>query len=285
MSREIIFEATSENFQQQVIEASHQQPVLVDFWATWCNPCKILLPILTQLAQAYQGKFLLAKVDTEQQRSLAEQFAIRSIPHVMLFKDGEMVDSFSGALPESEIRLFIDNYLPGVADDLLSQARSAYQSAENSKATALVEQAIKEMPESVRIIAQACGLLIDNGDFQLAAQHLEHLPINLQTDAKIAPLLARLSFVEQIEGLSKEQLEQLKSKQPESQEERFQLAAYQVLKGEIEQAMESLLEIIKQDPKFREGAARKRMLKIFEILGNSGELVHKYRMQMAKYLM
>ena len=108
-----IYDVTVENFQQVVLQTSMNRPVLVDFWAEWCNPCKSLMPTLAKLADEYQGKFILAKVNTEEQQQLAAHFGIRSIPCVKLFLKGEMVDEFMGALPEPEVRSFIDKYIPG----------------------------------------------------------------------------------------------------------------------------------------------------------------------------
>lgn len=109
MNQATSFEVTEQNFASQVIEASHQQPVLVDFWATWCGPCQSLMPILEQLAQSYQGKFLLAKVEIDSQQGLASQFGVRSVPTVKLVKNGQIVDEFTGALPESRFVHFWTN--------------------------------------------------------------------------------------------------------------------------------------------------------------------------------
>ena len=121
-----IVEVTAENYQEVVIQGSLQAPVLVDFWADWCQPCKILLPMLAKLVDEYQGKFILAKINTEQQQELAAQFGIRSIPTVKLFMQGQPVDEFSGALPEEQIRQFLDQHIPRESDKAVAQAQQRH---------------------------------------------------------------------------------------------------------------------------------------------------------------
>ena len=286
MSQPLSFNVTTEEFDKHVIEASYQQPVLVDFWASWCNPCKILMPLLEQLCESYQGKFKLAKVETDQQRELTTRYEIRSIPTVLLIKNGEIVEQFSSVLPETDIRTLLDNQLPCPADEYLEKASEAYQNNQPELAKQQLELALSSANESPRVIAAACMLLMEKGEFVIAAKHLQHLPIRIETHQQIAPLRARLSFVPLLD--SKHSLEQLQHQLASDNNNPallLQIAAHQVLAGELEAAMESLLTIIKLDAKFQEGIARKQMLKIFEALGNSGELVHKYRLQMAKYLL
>ena len=117
-----IIDLTLENFEQVVLRDSQQTPVLIDFWASWCQPCQILMPLLSKLAEEYQGKFILAKLNTEEQQEIAAQFGIRSIPTVKLFKDGAQVDEFAGALPENDIRTFLDKHIPRETNSVLAQA-------------------------------------------------------------------------------------------------------------------------------------------------------------------
>ena len=136
-----IYEVDTENYGRIVVEGSRSVPVLVDFWAEWCQPCKLLMPILARLAEAYQGKFILAKINTEEQQAIAAEFGIRSIPTVKLFRHGEPVDEFMGALPESEIRAFLDRHIPRESDQLVAQADQLIQAGKTEQAVKLIEQA------------------------------------------------------------------------------------------------------------------------------------------------
>ena len=286
MSQLHSFSTTEELFSSTVIEASYQQPVLVDFWASWCNPCKMLMPLLEQLSEQYQGRFLLAKVESDQHKNLLEQYNVRSIPTVLLFKEGEVVERFTGVIPESEIRDLLDNQLPCAADKLITQARELYQDKQPDAARQQLELIYSDTAIQPRLIAAASLLLMEFGDYPIAAKHLERLPIKIETHPQVAPLRARLSFVPLLsEKHTQQELEEQLVVTPSDLDLRLQLAARQILSDQLEEAMESLLEIIKQDATFREGIARKQMLKVFEILGSSGELVHIYRLQMAKHLL
>ena len=134
------------NFRQVVIEGSFQRPVLVDFWADWCAPCRALMPVLAKLAEAYDGKFLLGKLDTEAERDLAAQFGIRSLPTVQLFKGGKPVDQFMGALPEAQVRAFLDRHLPREADLLVARAEALIGTGNLIDAAALIAQARASEP-------------------------------------------------------------------------------------------------------------------------------------------
>ena len=137
-----IIDITLENFQQVILEGSMQHPVLVDFWADWCAPCKQLLPILTKLADEYQGQFILAKVNIEEQQELAAQFQVRSVPTVMLVSQGQLVDQFNGAKPESEIRAFLEPHLSNPVAQLKEQIKQLVGAEELDQAQMLLQQAI-----------------------------------------------------------------------------------------------------------------------------------------------
>lgn len=279
------FETTQQNFQQLVVEGSFQRLIVVDFWASWCAPCKLLMPLLVQLAEQYQGKFILAKVNTDQEQALAQQFAIRSIPTVMMFKNGEVVDQFMGVLPESQIKEKIDAYLDTEADALLQQARTAFGSADHTTALMLINQALASEPEQPRFRLSSADLLLEHNHASEAAQILDHLTIDLQLDPKVAPLMARLEFAKMADlAPSESELTQQLTDNPDNEVARQQLAAIKAGQGDYRAALELLLTSMKNDRSFNEGAARKLMIRIFEILGNQGDLVHHYRMQLARLL-
>ena len=198
-SNKYAFEASADNFQKSVIEASHKLPILIDFWANWCNPCKILLPILEKITLDYGGKIQLAKVDSEKERELTAQFGVRSIPSVFLLKNGVVVDTFSGVIPEDEICAVIDAHLPCESDDLLEEAQQAYQRGDKQQGLALCEKATNLAPDKLRIVITTAKLQLDNEQYLQAGEHLRRLPMDIQLDPVVSPLFARLSFVKIIE--------------------------------------------------------------------------------------
>jgi putative thioredoxin len=146
-----IFEITSDNYEQIVLRGSREVPVLVDFWASWCQPCQVLMPVLAKLADEYRGRFVLAKLNTEEQQAIAAQFGIRSIPTVMLFKGGEPIDEFMGALPEAQIRAFLDKHLPRESDNAVAEARQQLLLGDAATALRLLRDAQAADPANPRV--------------------------------------------------------------------------------------------------------------------------------------
>lgn len=277
MSSAFSFDVSEADFNQAVIEASFQQPVLVDFWATWCQPCQVLKPILEQLADAYQGKFLLAKVNTEEAQQISMQFGIRSIPTIKLFRNGEAVDEFMGALPEAEIRAFLDRNIPRESDALIDQAEALLAQGDTESALELVKQANQMDPANYRSLISYARVSATMGNLEEAKTVLDALPEEQKENPEVKSLLAQMEFDSiaghdtSIEDLTK-QLEQ----DPENNDIRYKLAAAQVMQGEVEAALENLLLIMKKDREFNDDAARKMMFKVFDSLGDH-PLVATYR--------
>ncbi len=265
------------DFMQMVVEASMQQPVLVDFWATWCQPCQVLKPVLEKLADDYQGKFLLAKVNTEEAQQLAMQFGIRSIPTVKLFKNGEPVDEFMGALPEPEIRAFLDKYIPRESDALIDQAESLLAESNAEGAMELIKQANQIDPQNSRALIAYARICAVMGNLDEARTVIEALPEAVKESPEISALLAQMEFDKIArEGDSTDELQTKLETDPNNSEARYQLAAQQMMQGETEAALENLLTIMKLDRDYNDDAARKMMFKIFDTLGDH-PLVATYR--------
>ena len=276
-----IIDVTAENFQQAVLETSMSRPVLVDFWAEWCNPCKALMPALAKLADEYQGKFILAKVNTEEQQQLATHFAIRSIPCVKLFLNGQMIDEFLGALPEPEIRGFIDKHIPRESDGLLAQAEQLLLQGEAEAAGNLIQQAAHLDPGSPRVMLANARYLATTGKLEEAEQQLLALPKEEQESPEVASMLARIQFDRtNADNPPPEVLEQRLQDNPTDSEALHQLASYKIMENDYETALELLLTLMQKDRKYGDDAARKDMLRIFELLGGQGELVKRYRNRM-----
>ncbi len=276
---------TAANFHAVVIEGSYERPVLVDFWADWCAPCRMLMPMLAKLAEQYGGRFLLAKVDTEAEQALAAQFGIRSLPTVQLFRNGQAVDQFMGALPEPQVREFLDRHIPRASDGLLQQAQAAMEDGDLAGARAIVDRARAEDPDNKRLPLIEVQLLANSGEIAKALEAIDGLPLEFMNDPEVAALRGQLSFAGAIEGAPAEsELSARLDADPRDSEARYQLAAHRVLRGDYESALEHLLELMKRDRAYGEDAGRKGMLAVFDLLGGGNDLVARYRARMMNAL-
>lgn len=277
--------ADSRNFAKEVLGKSKQVPVLVDFWADWCAPCKMLMPVLSKLADEYQGKFILAKVNTEEQQELAARFNIRSIPALKLFRHGKVVEEMVGVQSEETLREMIDRHRVREADKFRSQAMEAYHQGDTEKALQLLNQARESDPTYYAIHHDLARILIDAQRFEEAEQFLKSLPAKEQTAPEFSNLFISLKFSSlAAQAPSIEELERILAKEPSNSLARYQLSAQLVLVADYEPAMQHLLELMRRDRRFNDGAAHKAMLDIFNLLGNQGELVSRYRVKMSSLL-
>lgn len=276
---------TAANFESVVIDGSFDRPVVVDFWADWCAPCRMLMPILAKLADEYRGRFILAKLNTEEEGSLAAQFGIRSLPTVQLFRDGRPVDQFMGALPESEVREFIERHLPRASDGLLAQAQGMLAAGDFKRARDLIERARTEDSENPRVALAEVQLAAAQGQTQEAQAAIERLPLELANDPEVVALRGQLQFAAALAGApAASELEQRLAADPKDSEARYQLASHRVMQGDYESALDLLLELVRRDRAYGDDAARKGMVAIFELLGGSGDLVSRYRPRMMNAL-
>jgi len=276
-----IFEINEENYQQIVIEGSQSVPVLVDFWAEWCQPCKMLMPLLARLVDEYQGKFLLAKLNTEEQQAIAMQFGIRSIPTVKVFKNGQPVDEFMGALPENQIRAFLDKHIPRESDGLLARADEMSRRGDLDGAVTMIEQARQQDPQSPRVLLAYAGIKSMQGEIEQAQQALSALPLDEQDSPEAVSLKANLQFQQALQNAPAEHdLESRVSNDNADSEGIYQLAAHKVRKGDYEVALELLLKLLQKDRAYGDDAGRKGMLAVFDIMGESNPLVARYRGRM-----
>jgi putative thioredoxin len=277
-----VFEATRETFPALVIEASDRVPVLVDFWAAWCAPCRILMPILASLASSYGGKLHVVKVNTDVEQALALEYGVRSLPTVKLFRNGRVVDEFLGALPESAVREFLGRYLERDSDRVRARALDAHAQGRSAEAEALLRQALAEDPDNLRIPIDLAVVLSDQGRFAEGEQVLKGLPANKQLEPEVVELLKRLGFASVASTApDPATLEQRLAAHPGDSEARYQLACHRVLQGDYERALELLFELLRRDRDYRDDAARKAMLAVFDLLGGRGPLVSRYRGLMA----
>jgi putative thioredoxin len=272
---------TAKNFRQVVIEGSRQRPVLVDFWADWCAPCRALMPVLAKLAEAYDGKFLLGKLDTEAERELAAQFGIRSLPTVQIFKDGKPVDQFMGALPEAQVRAFLDRHIPRDTDLVVARAEALIGAGNLTDAAALIAQALAAEPNHPKARIAEIRLRAAGGDTQGAEALIEALPLDLLGDPDLVVLRGHLRFANVLAGASPEpELSARVAANRADSEAKYQLAAHRVSRGDYEGALELLFDLMRGDRAYGDDAGRKGMLVLFDLLGGSGDLVSRWRSRM-----
>lgn len=278
------FDVGREDFQQVVIEGSKRVPVVVDFWAEWCGPCRVLKPILEKLADEYQGKFILAKVNADYNQELAARYGVRGIPSVKAFVGGQIVDEFSGALPESAVREFLERIIPSPAEELRLKAAELKAAGEPARALQVLAEASKLDPRNEAVRMDAAEIMLDLDQIDEAARLLESLSANSRTEARAQQLLARLTFARsKASGQDEAGLRARIAANPEDMATRLALANLLITTGRYAEGMDELLEMIRRDKTWNEEAARKTMLSVFNLLGGS-PLVSEYRRKLASAL-
>jgi putative thioredoxin len=275
---------TAQTFETEVLARSHQVPVLADFWAAWCGPCQMLMPILARLAEEYQGKFFLAKINSDEQQQLAARYGVRSLPTVKLFRNGQVVDEFMGAQPEKNIRTLLDRHIPRASDALITQAVAAARTGQIGEALAIMQQAMALDPANDRVKLELARLLAHLNRIDDAEQVLNAASAEARESPQAGSLRAQFEFT-RIAGPTRDAgaLEQAITANPKDSTARYQLAAVLVLGGRHREALDQLLEIVRTDRKFQNDAARKAMILVFNLLGG-GELVNEYRRKLSMAL-
>ena len=274
-----IMDGDQTTFIKDVIEASRSMPVLVDFWASWCGPCKTLTPTLEKVVRAAGGKVRLVKIDVDRNRALVEQLAglglpMQSIPTVAAFWQGQIADLFQGALPESEVRRFVEALMKlagtaAPAADLITEAKTAFEAGDFEQAAGLFEAALEEDSERPEAWAGLARSFLGMGD-QAAAEHaLGRVPAKLADHAEITGARSALALAREGQAAigARQALEQRLTADPNDHEARYELASALNAAGEREAAAEALLTILRKQRGWNEGAARLQLLKLFESWG------------------
>jgi len=281
------YDVSSADFQQAVIEASRRVPVLVDFWAPWCGPCKSLGPILEKLAGEFGGGFILAKVNSDDNQELATRYGVRGIPNVKAFVDGELVDEFTGALAEAKVREFITRLLPSPAEPLRSEAAAALARGDTDAARKLLRQALATDPGNGDASLDLVELEVGAGGLAAAKEILAVVADSARDSARVEALQARLRLAEAGQGLDAEALARAVAANPADLDARLQLANALALRGAYRAAFEHLLEIVRRDRKFGDEAGRKTMLTLFALLAKEpqyDDLVREFRLALGRTL-
>jgi putative thioredoxin len=282
---EQIIESTEGTFTRDVLEASRTMPVLVDFWADWCGPCKMLAPVLERVAEAFAGRARVVKVNTDAEQRLAAEHGIRSLPTVRVFRHGKAVDEIIGVQPESAIRAMVERYLDKPSDKDRAEAARLLPDGRPEEAVLLLEKILREEPENEPARVQLVEALIAAGQLGEAATQLESLPVNLLDSPELKMLEARLNLARTLtDAPDLETLRKRVEDNPSDLESRNQLAAREFGAGREEAALGQWLEILRRDRNFGDGAARQSLLQAFELMRDREDVVHAYRRQMMALL-
>jgi putative thioredoxin len=277
-----VFDATTETFEAEVLRKSLEVPVLVDFWATWCGPCKTLGPILEKLAGEYNGAFVLAKVDVDKEQQIAAAFQIRSVPTVFLVKGGQLVDGFPGALPEGQLREFLASHGVVPAEGALPDEEPA--PLDPQAQVAALREAISAEPDKDELKLDLVLALLKTGEAPEAERLLDALPANLATDDRAVKARARLGFAAALKDApAPEALRTVVQANPDDLRARHLLGVHALVAGDSEQALEQFLEMLKRDRAYEDGLARKSLIDAFRVIEDEA-LVSQYRRKMSSLL-
>ncbi|MBV2134806.1 thioredoxin [Pseudomonas sp. MAP12] len=282
-----IFDVTTASFEQLVIENSFHKPVLVDFWAEWCAPCKALMPMLAKIAEGYQGELLLAKVNCDIEQDIVMRFGIRSLPTVVLFKDGQPVDGFAGAQPESAIRAMLEPHVqepPPAPADPLETARAQYAAGQLGAAEQLLKQLLGEDNQNAAALILYARCLAERGELDEAQAVLDAVKSDAHKQ-ELAAARAQLTFLRQVVGLP--EAAELKSRLAQDagdDEAAFQLSIHLLARQQYEAALDGLLRLFMRNRSYGDDLPRKTLVQVFDLLGNEHPLVIAYRRKLYQAL-
>ena len=282
----LIKDATDASFMADVVEASRVQPVIVDFWATWCGPCKQLGPAIEKVVAAAKGAVKLVKVDVDKNPRIAAQLRVQSIPTVYAFVDGQPVDGFTGALPESEIKAFVDRLTgppePGDLEAVLAMAAESLQLGDLGGAAQAFAQALQLDPENLKAIAGLARCYLTGGDLERAGEVVAMAPAGAK-DAELESVRTALALAaEAPDDLAP--FEQRLAKDAKDHAARLELAKGLAGRGQLDEAVDQLLLVIEADRDWNDGAARAQLLKVFEAAGPGSETARRGRRRLSSIL-
>ena len=278
-------DVTTDSFEQQVLARSATVPVVVDFWAPWCGPCRMISPILDRLAAAADGAWELVKVNTDEEPELARRYGIQGIPAIKGFRDGEVVAEFVGAQPEPQIRRWLQLLVPSAADRLVREGRDALEQGYVDAAELAFLQALAAQPNHPGALLGLAELAASRGEAGEATRLLESIPAGTPESRSAEPLRARLSFVQQAStALSPEEAERALANNADDATAHWALGLHAAAAGNYETALEHLLHVVERDRQVSGDQARRAMIGIFTLLGGDAPLTRAYRPRLSAAL-
>ncbi len=286
----VAIDVSHADFEEQVVKASFLQPVVIDFWAPWCGPCNSLKPILEKLAGEYGGKFLLAKVNSDENQELSTQYGVRSIPSVKAMVNGKVVDEFSGALPEGEVRTWLDKIMPSLnlspVDVMRKAARLCAEAGDLAGALQKLAGAVALEPANEWVRVDAAEIMLVQGETDESRRLLDSLKTpEVVDDARVLKLRAHIKLTQMIAaGDDEASLTAVVTANPNDVEARLKLATGLVAMQRYAEGMDQLLEIVQRDRKFQDDIGRKTLLEVLNLLGGQGELVTEYRRKLSSVM-
>ncbi|QCK88598.1 thioredoxin [Phreatobacter aquaticus] len=285
----LIKDTTTRDFVKDVIEESKNQPVLVDFWATWCGPCKQLTPVLEKVVKAFKGKVKLVKMDIDKYPEVAGQLGIQSIPAIVAFDKGQGIDGFMGALPESQVTAFIEKLAGGKAGPDMTEALAAADAAlvegDAPGAAGIYAQVLGVEPDNLHALAGLARCAIETGELEQAKAILEQVPAGKENDKAVVAAKAALELAEQAADLGPiHELEHKLVANPADHQARFDLAVALNGAGRRDEAADHLLDIFKRDRTWNDDGARKQLVQFFEAWGPMDEATLAGRRKLSSLL-
>jgi putative thioredoxin len=283
-----IKQATDKSFMDDVVKASLETPVLVDFWAPWCGPCRTLTPIIEKVVLATKGKVKLVKINIDENPAYAGQLRVQSIPAVFAFKDGKPVDGFMGAQPESQIKAFVERLIgeiPSGIEELLAAGAESLALDDIGGAAQSYAQAASLDPENAKALAGLARCYLIGGDIDRARDVLAAIPKDKAKDSDVIAVTAQLALIDAAAGAGDPRpLESTLAANPDDHQARFDLALARIGTGDLAGAAEALLEIIARERNWKEDAARKQLLQVFEAAGPNSEVARSGRRRLSAIL-
>ncbi|RLD17843.1 MAG: thioredoxin [Caldiserica bacterium] len=272
-------EVTEKEFKKDVIEKSKEKPVLVDFWADWCQPCLIFSPILEELEKEYHQEFIFYKVNIKENESLALQLGIQAIPTIKIFKDGKVVASFTGVLSKQKLKSILDKFIPQQAEKLIKEAETLLKEGRFEEVEKKLKEAESLKPDNPQVKLKLGLIYFKKNEIEKAKSYLKE--VTQFEDAN--RILSYIYFLETPEE-DIDKLKKILEKNPDDLEVRLRIATQYVKKGKYREALDEYLEVIKRNKKYKDEIARKLMLKVFLILGNDASLTHEYQRKLVQVL-
>jgi putative thioredoxin len=278
-------DVSSATFEREVIEASRTTPVVVDFWAPWCGPCRVVKPILEKLVAEYGGRFKLAKLNSDENQEIAAAYDVRSIPDVMGFRDGKAVAHFLGAVPESQVRAFIDSLIPAPSELERARAAELCVAGQTDQGIAALQKAVALDETNGHARLDLAEILIETRKLEDAARQLEAVTSDIDWDDRVATLQAALAFARSaVSGGGEAKLKAALAANPVDHDARFALASVHAGERRYREALDELLEIVRQQKNWKDGEARKQIIAIFNLAEKDSDLVSEYRRKLASAL-